>query len=134
MVDEQLWKQCQRLMADTRKPSRTNVFVGTIGEDDVYLSNFDWYMLPENADMPDVHEGFNSVEDPRVEPPGLHVDYQMSPHNWPFILYHEALEVRNMRKFMGQGMTRDKAYDKAHELSNKDEMALRKRMKVGTEG
>lgn len=130
MIDEPLWRACKKLLAGQKKPSERNRLIGQYDGDDVYLSDFDWYMV--NAGMMDIHEGMNSVEDPKVKPKGAHVDYQMAAHNWPFILYHELIEMREMRRLMKGGMGLNKAYDKAHELANKHEKALRIREKVGT--
>lgn len=119
-IDEPLWRKCV-LLCHRAQPKGNRTYGGTIDGVKVYFVSGPWIMLHHDMDF---HAGGNGLEDKKLcRHDEVVIDYHEQRHEWPFNLYHELHERRDMVEGM--------SYDKAHERANNGEKQLRTRHGVG---
>ncbi len=115
MIDQKLWAQCQKL-ATIPRPAKLPHFLGKILGCQVWLVDWDRVLVAHDMDA---HDANNYLEEPKFIPKNhIWLDDRVLEREWPFNLYHEAHEVRDMQR----GLT----YETAHAKANAGEKLLRK--------
>jgi hypothetical protein len=111
-IDEDLWGQCQAFLQGLRERHFLKVDGCT-----VHVVDANKVMVHHDMDF---CQGGNGLEDPKLcKRDELCLDDRVRPDDWPFILYHEAIERRMMLKGW--------SYARAHNLANDHERELRRR-------
>lgn len=114
-IDQKLWRECVECAKQEPKNGWPHRLLGTVDGNRVFLSDYNHIFLRHDRDF---NQGGNDLEDSGLcSPKTLVLDDRIRRDDWPFILYHEAIERRHMEKGW--------SYDKAHKLANEHEYELR---------